>query len=293
MNAGLILALTIGVVGPPVLPPMPGQASPPPAPPKTVVADEQGRAQTAPLDLPEEFRDPARQDPSPAVANEVPEGRVVTSESTPPALATPGEPRPDRREQAPGSSGPTKLTYENLTAVRTAEPEEPAGKLTFQRGTPPPEKSAMLVLGYRQFAMRDGLGRDQTWHLVALEIAPVRRYVRFSLHTEVGVEGGEAAKGDDRADLMVVQKVGLGVQYPYWVTPFVEAQAGIGAARVELFERNDLAAIYTVGVDGGVQWALLKHLQFVASVGWIRPYFAATGQTVYADRLTFRVGIGF
>ena len=110
---------------------------------------------------------------------------------------------------------------------------------------------------------------------------------------KVGVEGGAAATGDNRADLMVLQKVGLGMQYPYWVTPFIEVQAGVGAARVELFERNDLAAIYTVGFDAGVQWALLKHLYFVGSVGWIRPYFAATGKTVYSDQATFRVGLGF
>ena len=218
---------------------------------------------------------------------------MVVAPDEPPPVGTVGDPRVDRATSVEGATGPGVLEYETLTAVRTAEPAQPSGKLTFQRGKPPPEKSAMLVIGYRQFAIRDGLDRDQTWHLVGLEIAPVRRYVRFTLHTEVGVEGGEAATGEDRADLMVLQKVGLGMQYPYWVTPFVEAQVGVGAARIELFERNDLAAIYTVGLDAGVQWALLKHLYFVGSVGWIRPYFAATGTTVYSDQVTFRVGIGF
>jgi hypothetical protein len=243
------------------------------------------------VDLPREFQDPATLAETPNAESDT--AVVVIAPDEPPAIGLVGDPRPDRAAALQGATGPGVLEYETLTAVRTAEPAQPSGKLTFQRGTPPPVKSAMLVIGYRQFAMRDGLGRDQTWHLVGLEIAPVRRYVRFALHTEVGVEGGEAATGGDRADLMVLQKVGLGVQYPYWVTPFVEAQVGVGAARIELFERNDLAAIYTVGLDAGVQWALLKHLYFVGSVGWIRPYFAATGRTVYSDQVTFRVGIGF
>lgn len=293
MTSLLLACCVLGMAGPPTLPPMPGQQTPPPAPPVRSGEQTKGAAKVSEVNLPEEFRDPSSLPPKAAEDGASTEAAVVTAPDQPPASPAPGERRSDAREVTTGADGPGPLGYEMLTAVRTAEPEEPAGKLTFQRGTPPPEKSSMLVLGYRQFAMRDGLGRDQTWHLVALEITPVRRYVRFSLHTEVGVEGGEAATGGDRADLMVLQKVGLGLQYPYWVTPFVEAQAGIGAARVELFERNDLAALYTVGLDAGVQWALLKHLHFVASVGWIRPYFAATGQTVFADRLTFRVGIGF
>jgi len=279
------------VAGPPSLPPKRGASEPAPKPPARAVGSSTSANSDPQLDLPREFQDPAQT--SSDTEQEQETAVVVVAPDEPPPLGMVGDPRVDRAASVEGATGPGVLEYETLTAVRTAEPAQPSRKLTFQRGTPPPEKSAMLVIGYRQFAMRDGLDRDQTWHLVGIEIAPVRRYVRFTLHTEVGVEGGEAATGGDRADLMVLQKVGLGMQYPYWVTPFVEVQVGVGAARIELFERNDLAAIYTVGLDVGVQWALLKHLDFVGSVGWIRPYFAATGTTVYSDQATFRVGIGF
>lgn len=286
------LALSVGMtLGPPKLPPKQGANQPAPEPPVRAAAAAGEAANDPQIDLPLEFQDPARVQVTADDASK--EAVVVVAPDKAPPVGMVGDPRVDRAAGVDGANGPGPLEYETLTAVRTAEPADPRGKLTFRRGTPPPEKSAMLVIGYRQFALRDGLDRDQTWHLVGLEIAPVRRYVRFTLHTEVGVEGGEAATGDDRADLMVLQKVGLGMQYPYWVTPFIEVQAGVGAARVELFERNDLAAIYTVGLDAGVQWALLKHLYFVGSVGWIRPYFAATGKTVYSDQATFRVGLGF
>ncbi len=278
-------------MGPPSLPPKQGAREPAPEPPARAAGAPEGAPVDSEVDLPREFQDPAML--AATIEAEPDKPVVVVAPDEPPVVGLVGDPRPDRGAVVQGATGPGVLEYETLTAVRTAEPAQPSAKLTFQRGMPPPAKSAMLVIGYRQFAIRDGLDRDQTWHLVGLEIAPVRRYVRFTLHTEVGVEGGEAATDGDRADLMVLQKVGLGVQYPYWVTPFIEVQAGVGAARIELFERNDLAAIYTVGLDAGVQWALLKHLYFVGSVGWIRPYFAATGRTVYSDQATFRVGIGF
>lgn len=179
------------------------------------------------------------------------------------------------------------------TSVRTAIERKQPPELTF-RGQPlPPKRSAAFVLGYRQFAIADRLGRDQTWHLASVEVTPLRRYARLNLITEIGFEGGEAARSDDRADVMLVQKFGLGAQYPHWVTPLIEFQGGVGLARVELFERNDLVFVYTLGLDGGAQWAVTRWLFLHASIGWLRPTFQWPDRSLYYDRMTFKVGVGF
>jgi hypothetical protein len=112
--------------------------------------------------------------------------------------------------------------------------------------------------------------------------------------TEVGVEGGAAARAGDKADFMLAEKFGLGLQYPHWVTPFAEFQTGIGLARVELFERNDLVFLYTLGVDAGAQWAVTKWLYLHAALGWLRPAMKWPGAaSLDWNRLTFKLGIGF
>lgn len=209
-------------------------------------------------------------------------------------------PRAHRVDGATASSHASRPGDGSATAagkpevvLRTATPEPEPRRLTFKRRPHPPERSAAFLFGYRTFAIRDALDRHQSWHVGSLEVSPLRRYVRMSLITEFGWEGGEAARRKDRADLMVVGKGGLGVQYPHWVTPFVEFQGGAGLARVELFERNELVFLYTLGVEAGAQWAVARWLYLHASVGWIRPVMRHPDRTVRYDRATFKVGFGF
>lgn len=205
--------------------------------------------------------------------------------------------------QEPVADGPTSAPAERPgdgspraeagVVVREAVPQPPPERMMFRRSPEPPERSAAFVLGYRQFEIRDGLSRRQTWHMMSIEVTPVRRYVRLNLLTEFGWEGGEAAREGDRADFMLLQKAGLGLQYPYWVTPFVEFQGGAGVSRVELFERNDLVFVYTLGLDAGAQWAITPWLFLHGAVGWLRPVFRRDAGSVRYDRFAFKVGIGF
>lgn len=156
-----------------------------------------------------------------------------------------------------------------------------------------PERSAAFVLGYRQFWILDALNRNQSWHMGTMEITPARRYVRFNLLTEVGVEGSDAARDGGRADLLAMQRLGLGLQYPHWVTPFIEFQGGVGAARVELFNRNDLLFVWSLGLDVGAQFALTRWLFVHTAIGWIRPVFRRPDRSITHDSFAFKVGIGF
>lgn len=179
------------------------------------------------------------------------------------------------------------------TIVRTASPLSSDDRPRYRRGPRPPERSSAFLFGYRYFRIEDLLGRPQDWHLASIEVTPVRRYVRINLVTELGFEGGPAATRGDRADLLLMERLGLGMQYPHVVTPFLEFQGGAGGARVELFGRNDIALVYALGLDAGAQWSLGGRMFLHAALGWIRPTFVWPERTVSYDRVTFKLGIGF
>ncbi len=190
-----------------------------------------------------------------------------------------------RRPQSepPGHHAPTRTAARLRASTPLEQPSRP----------PPPKHSAAFVFGYRIFQTSDAFARAQSWHVGSLEVTPVRRWVRLNLITEVGAEGGAAARDGDRADLFMMQKAGLGGQMPGWITPFVEFQGGAGVARVELFDSNDLLLLWTVGVDAGAQWAVTRWMRIHASVGWIRPTFQRPERAVFHNSFTFKLGLGF
>jgi hypothetical protein len=305
-----------GAVPPPAS--APGTAPPPPASaPGTVPPPPSGPPATAQPVAP----------PGPEVLADGPRGAAIATPRLPAGPATPLRPglgAPPRGPSARGSgpsaaplrlvssdelsrwdredasaklttapATPRATTANDTTLVRTAAPEAADPRPRFRRPPHPPDRSAAFVLGYRYFRIQDALGRAQDWHLASIEVTPMRRYVRLNLITEFGVEGGEAAAKGDRADLLLMERLGLGMQYPHVVTPFLEFQGGAGGARVELFGRNDVALLYTLGLDVGAQWAVGRWLFLHAAVGWIRPTFVWPQRTLSYDRVAFKLGVGF
>jgi hypothetical protein len=242
--------------------------------------------------------------PPPAAAGSAKPGTassLVRGESSAPALRlvsgdeVAGWDSGDRKARAAAPKGAAAPTHEtrDTTVRRTAMPNTSDDRLTFRRAPHPPRRSAAFVLGYRYFRIQDSLGRAQDWHLASLEVTPMRRYVRLNLITEFGIEGGPAARAGDRADILLMERLGLGAQLPGVVTPFIEFQGGIGGARVELFGRNDLAMLYALGLDVGAQWAVTRWMYVHAAIGWIRPTFVWPNRTSSFDRVAFKLGIGF
>ena len=301
----LPFALVLALVGPPKLPPVPGRALPPTEAPSAPPAK--------PVPEVEPVETPVAPATTPVVPATTPAPPVAPASASPtigPAEAPPGSLRivdaaeverwaaEDRRradaiaKSAKPEVQPKRVVHEG-PVLRTASEEPPPERLQYRRRPHPPTRSAAFVLGYRHFRIHDALQRPQDWHLASLEVTPLRRYFRLNLITEFGVEGGEAARAGDRADMMLLERLGIGVQYPHFVTPLVEFQAGVGGARVELFQRNDLAFLYTLGLDAGAQWAVTKWMYLHAVIGWIRPTFRWPDRTAAYDRFTFKVGVGF
>jgi hypothetical protein len=314
--SGLVLAGMLWL-GPPVLPDLPAERAA-----KARAAEEERRRQEA-AKQPEPAPEP---EPEPEPAAE-PEPEADSSAGAPPPAKPKAGAGPVTAEQLHDAAPPVALEAASANDValwseddavyaaqgpsepglgrpKTAPPKQHtptrtatrlrAGVPLEQAGRPSaPRKSAAFVFGYRIFQTRDAFARPQSWHVGSLEVTPVRRWVRLNLITEVGAEGGAAARDGDRADLYMMQKAGLGAQYPGWITPFVEFQGGAGMARVELFERNDLLLIWSLGLDAGAQWAVTRWMWIHAAVGWVRPTFQRPERAVYHDSFTFKLGIGF
>ncbi len=274
---------------------------PPPPAPTTARGPAKPSAIAAPLFPGEKPPTPPPPPPPPATMPAVKTGAATsaTGAAAPLRLVSTDEvagwDAADRRAKAfaPKSTSVPEEPRSDMTLRRTASAEKPDDRLTFRRGPAPPRRSAAFVLGYRFFRVEDPLGRAQDWHLASLEVSPLRRWVRLNLITEFGVEGGPAARAGDRADMLLMERLGLGMQYPGVVTPFFEFQGGVGGARVELFGRNDLALLYALGVDAGAQWAVTRWMYLHAAIGWIRPTFVWPERRSAFDRVAFKVGIGF
>lgn len=284
-----------------VVPPPPPPAAPPPAPPASQPAAPPTIA--APHhDGPELQADGPR---SPTIATPRKLGSTSVTQAVGGPAGAAARPRlrlvsneEIERWNTADAATTTKLGSSDApgggpSIVRTASPTTSEDRPRYRRGPKPPERSAAFLFGYRYFRIQDMLGRPQDWHVASIEVTPVRRYVRVNLVTEVGFEGGPAATSGDRADLLLMERLGLGMQYPHVVTPFLEFQGGAGGARVELFGRNDIALLYALGLDGGAQWSLGGHMFVHAAIGWIRPTFVWPERTVSYDRVTFKLGVGF
>jgi hypothetical protein len=302
MVGSLMIAL-VSMLGPPTLPPAPGrgvpaepeQERPHGASPAPKAAADVATPEPAPV-----VQRPRQQqrvpEPEPAARPEPPVTTTPASASPKPAPARPSTqalsiaPRDGGSRTSPSKRSSSSRAASGDDAVLVASAEEP--RRTRKRRERP-KRSSAFALGYRQFWISDALGRSQSWHMGTMEITPARRYVRFNLLTEVGVEGSEAAQGGGRADMMAMQKLGLGLQYPHWVTPFMEFQGGVGAARVELFNRNDLLLVWSLGLDVGAQFALTRWLFVHTALGWIRPVFRRPERSIAYNSFAFKVGFGF
>jgi hypothetical protein len=277
----MTLALTcLLLLGPPKLPPLPGRGIPAP---EVEASEPESIAEAV---LPATKAPPP---PPPPMPNAAAPLRLVSKDEVT------GWDAEERRARAfaPKPSTAPETTDDDVALRRTATPAAEDERLTFRRAPHPPKRSAAFVLGYRFFRIQDALGRAQDWHLASLEVSPLRRYVRVNLITEFGIEGGPAARSGDRADILLMERLGLGAQYPGIVTPFIEFQGGVGGARVELFGRNDLALLYGLGLDAGAQWAVTRWMYLHAAIGWIRPTFVWPDRSSSFDRVAFKLGIGF
>jgi len=199
---------------------------------------------------------------------------------------------------------PLALAVALLAGARPAAaglPDEDDPKLARVAPTPRAERPVPRVkLGYRRLTTV-GLENDSIdWSGVDIEFYPVsRRWFRFGVAAQLGI-------GNAYSSWSFQTGVSVGVQYPWWVTPFLEGRFSAGLVGGRYEGAGVVSWIYTGGIEGGVELYLWRRFYLTASVGWAHPVFSGI-DTAYvranpglapqrkdfaSDTVTFRVGVG-
>jgi hypothetical protein len=156
-------------------------------------------------------------------------------------------------------------------------------------------------LAYRALST-SGLQNDRIdFHAAELDYYPFSGWVRFGLDTELGLAGGAYD-----AWYFTVGAV-LGLQYPWRVTPFLDARFNAGLIGASFMGQSAVSYIYTGGLEAGIELYVVSRLYLTAAVGWAHPVFSGIDinsviahpmldperKDFAADTFTFKVGFGF
>jgi hypothetical protein len=177
------------------------------------------------------------------------------------------------------------------------------------RGLPPPPRSRLpthvaprFKLAYRSLTTANLDPGEITFHAVELDYYPSSfRFFRFGLDTEIAYAGGPYN--------LWYFTVGptVGFQFPWRVTPFVDARFVAGLAGGAVDGVVAVSYIYVGGLDFGAELYVAGRFFLTGAVGWAHPVFRgadvafirahpmfqAQTKEFSADTFTFKVGLGF
>ncbi|MCB9555693.1 MAG: hypothetical protein H6707_06280 [Deltaproteobacteria bacterium] len=154
------------------------------------------------------------------------------------------------------------------------------------------EVGPRFKFAYRVFSMGRPTGRNGNFHGLAADYFFARRYLR--------VAGGAEASSplDGSTDLFVLGMLSVGAQYPWRVTPFVDANVGFGVRHWRMHNQGLTGFAYTIGVDVGGEYAISEGFWVSLAVGWRRPVVRQPGSgqidsaDLYDDTFTMKFGVG-
>lgn len=119
------------------------------------------------------------------------------------------------------------------------------------------------------------------------------RILRFG----IGIGGaGETSQSRERwwqHDFTLEAVLAFGLQYPWHLTPYAELLVGLGALHRNLYNSDEVFFSYSIGLEAGLEWFAWKSFNIAVSLGWRRSIVDLGRQSLYADSLTFSVGLGF
>jgi hypothetical protein len=155
-------------------------------------------------------------------------------------------------------------------------------------------------LAYRRLSTH-GLENDTIdFNVVEIDYYPSSHYFRFGVDTEVGI-------GSDKYSSWFFTVGGaVGLQYPWRVTPFVDARFIAGLVGGSFMGQSAVSWIYMGGIEGGIEAYVAGRFYVTAAIGWAHPVFSgidvqyvrehptlAPARKDFAnDTFTFKVGLG-
>jgi len=108
--------------------------------------------------------------------------------------------------------------------------------------------------------------------------------VRVGLSTFIGIR-----RLSERGDLVFLENVSVGMQYPWRFSPYIVARGGLGTLISNRFGVDITYLIRTLGLEGGVDCRITKAIVITPSFGYIR----CAIDNVYWNSFTAKLAVGF
>ncbi|MDD5308565.1 MAG: hypothetical protein PHU25_14685 [Deltaproteobacteria bacterium] len=188
----------------------------------------------------------------------------------------------DERLRAEFDSRRAKLRNERELAAEEAERAR-LGLATDRTRIVHGLAAPLVSLGYRVSFM--GEGRDAgPVHGAEIDVNPSRTYLRAGFSTFVGVRAL-----DRQNELLFMEHVTVGVEWPWRFAPFALLRAGIGGLASRRFGEDSVALVRSIGTEVGVDCHLGLGTILSPSVGYVR-YMV---NDAYWNSVTAKISIGF
>jgi hypothetical protein len=141
----------------------------------------------------------------------------------------------------------------------------------------------LVSLGYRVSFM--GEARDEgAVHGVEIDVNLAKTRLRAGFSTFLG------ARALDRQDeLLFLEHVAIGVEWPWRYAPFALLRAGIGGLATRRFGEDSVTLVRSIGVEAGIDCHLSLWTILSPSVGYVR-YMV---DDAYWNSITAKISIGF
>ena len=138
--------------------------------------------------------------------------------------------------------------------------------------------TARLQLSYRYLVLADPYGGSLPFQLVQLGGYPVSRYLRVGLLLTAGASTRESAWLADIG-------LSVGVQYPWRVSPFLDAGFAVGLVGADIAGRKVASYEYRPTVEAGVDVFVASRFHLTIAVGWSHPIYGGVDATAIETAL--------
>jgi hypothetical protein len=125
-----------------------------------------------------------------------------------------------------------------------------------------------VKLGYRRLSASGLEGGTIDFNVIELSYYPSSRILRFGMEAAFGW-GADAYKS-----WFFTAGAVLGLQYPWRVTPFLEARFNAGLLGGSFMGQTAVSWVYMGGIDTGIEVYVASRFYLSASIGWVHPTYS-------------------
>jgi hypothetical protein len=224
-----------------------------------------------------------------------------------PAAADDDDPKSGRSDTpAPATAAPVESAPPTPTrdtpamAVDEDDPKLARGLAISKKANWRTHYVPRVKLGYRRLSAAGLEGGTIDFNVIELSYYPSSRILRF------GMEAAFGWGADPYNSWFFTAGAVLGVQYPWRVTPFIEARFNAGLLGGSYMGQSAVSWVYTGGIDTGIEVYVARRFYLSAAIGWVHPTYSGIDvEYVKAhpqldperkefanDSFTFKFGIG-